>query len=283
MTLAKPTWPDDFISLASGRFRVRADLVATFRKRGWLRPEDVLDDDSLSVFRRVDGRENAVVTLEGPTGRKLQVYVKRHHASAAQHSWPVKRRRPDPPGWAEADASGWCQEAGVGIAPVVAAGYDLDERGRHARSFFMSEALVGYEPADDWIRRIVHLPPENACRWALMKSLADVARHLHGAGLFHRDFYWCHFFVREASPRTFDVRLIDLQRVHRPRWRRWRWRLKDLAQFVFSAPAGFLVGSERQEWLANYFDLTALGPKEKTWLTAIETRAELYRWREKAA
>ena len=27
MTLAKPTWPDDFISLASGRFRVRADLV----------------------------------------------------------------------------------------------------------------------------------------------------------------------------------------------------------------------------------------------------------------
>ena len=52
-------------------------------------------------------------------------------------------------------------------------------------------------------------------------EVADVAGRFHRLGYNHRDFYCCHFFIRETDDGGFRVNLIDLQRVeHRRCWRR---------------------------------------------------------------
>ena len=61
---------------------------------------------------------------------------------------------------------------------------------------------------------------------------------LHRAGMAHRDFYTSHVFCHELEG-GFDLYLIDLARVFRPRWRQWRWWAKDLAQLKSSLPAAW--------------------------------------------
>ena len=39
-----------------------------------------------------------------------------------------------------------------------------------------------------------------------------------------------------------DLYLIDLARMFSPRWRRFRWRVKDLAQLKYSMPAAWVAG-----------------------------------------
>lgn len=65
--------------------------------------------------------------------------------------------------------------------------------------------------------------------------VAPLARQLHGHGLIHRDFNCAHLFV--VDPRAMaSPAVIDVERVFRPRWRSRRWRVKDLASLLASAP-----------------------------------------------
>lgn len=75
---------------------------------------------------------------------------------------------------------------------------------------------------------------------ALARALGELAGTLHAAGLAHRDFYADHIFYNAAGD-AFELHLIDLARVFRPRWRQWRWRAKDLAQLRFSLPAAWVM------------------------------------------
>jgi len=67
----------------------------------------------------------------------------------------------------------------------------------------------------------------------LAYQLGRLAGALHAAGLVHRDLYADHIFVADRDDRI-ELYLIDLARVFRPSWRRWRWRIKDLAALKFS-------------------------------------------------
>jgi hypothetical protein len=189
--------------------------------------------------------------------------------------------RATPAGWNEAWAWSECRRAGVGTAPLIAVG--CQDVGDCVHSFTLTEGLLDYRPADDFAQSLTHLPIDDFRRRTFVESLADLARRIHAAQLFHRDFYWCHFFVHELQPGRFDVRLIDLQRVLRPSWRRWRWRLKDLAQFTFSAPPGWLRGTERWRWFARYLGQTEISSTQQAALAIVNARAEIYRWRDRAA
>ena len=63
----------------------------------------------------------------------------------------------------------------------------------------------------------------------LTERLAELVARLHGAGYVHRDLYACHIFV-ERGLEGGTLSLIDLARMFRPRWRAFRWQVKDLAQ-----------------------------------------------------
>ncbi len=66
----------------------------------------------------------------------------------------------------------------------------------------------------------------------LIKRLALLAKDFHNKGFNHQDFYLGHFFI---TPETGELFLVDLQRVHKRKAIRKKDRIKDLAQFAFSA------------------------------------------------
>ncbi|MCD4825960.1 MAG: lipopolysaccharide kinase InaA family protein [Phycisphaerae bacterium] len=69
----------------------------------------------------------------------------------------------------------------------------------------------------------------------LTDRLVKLVRRLHEAGFVHRDLYAAHIFLHEHSG-GFDLNLIDLARIFKPSLRKFRWRVKDLAQLKYSMP-----------------------------------------------
>jgi hypothetical protein len=224
-------WPADYVALDAGRLRVHPGFLPTLRERGWTTVAAVLDAADVSVVRRVGGRDNCRVTLTNANGAGVETFLKRHFD-----------KRGPAAGLHEADAVGWCQAAGAPTMEVVAAGAD------GPRSFFLSAKVPDAVPADDLWKSL----PNSADRRALLDALAETAGAFHRAGLFHRDFYWCHFYARRLSGSRFAAHLIDLQRVLRRPRLSWRWRVKDLGQFWFSAPRD-LGATDRKRWFGEYF------------------------------
>jgi heptose I phosphotransferase len=241
-----PRWPTGFASLDGGRLLVNPSWLDLLP---WRSLDDVMNAD-VNVVRRVGNRDNCRIDLAGKA-----TYLKRHWHPRA--GWLSQR----PPGLWEADAVGWCQDADVPTMEIVAAGGDAKQ------SFFLSRAIDGI-PADDWWKA----NPNRSERERVMVALAETARRFHAAGLFHRDFYWCHFFVSSFEQTSH---LIDLQRVVRKPWFEWRWRIKDLGQFWYSAPEG-VTDDDRNEWFAVYTQ----GAGAKAVERAALIRAGFYRLKE---
>lgn len=277
-------WPDDYVPLDGGRMRVRSDLVPTFESWGWTTLRAVMETERCQVMRRVGERENCRLDLPlpgQPGPSSLRAHLKRHW-SRGPAGWLAARlsgRRWVPPGLAEAEAAAACQRAGVATMTILAAGTQPGRWAWQADSFLLTEELPG-RPADDFWQDRVAPAEDPQVRSNLLAVLADTARRLHAARLFHRDLYWCHFFVHETEPARFAVALIDLQRVCRSRVLAWRWQLKDLAQFVFSVPEGCLSLEERMHWFRRYRQVEALSAADRLWFRLIGLRAWLYRWKE---
>lgn len=86
------------------------------------------------------------------------------------------------------------------------------------------------------------------------EELVFVVRGLHETGYVHRDLYASHLFLHDHEGRI-KLYLIDLARAFRPRWRTFRWRVKDLAQLKFSMP-WIWVTLYWDIFLASYLDTT---------------------------
>ncbi|MFA6568080.1 MAG: lipopolysaccharide kinase InaA family protein [Victivallales bacterium] len=74
---------------------------------------------------------------------------------------------------------------------------------------------------------------ERERRRKLIRRIAELAAGMHLAKMAHQDFYLVHIFVKEKEDDS--VFLIDLQRVIFEESFSERWRVKDLAQLLFSA------------------------------------------------
>jgi hypothetical protein len=241
--------------------------------------------DQCVVVRRIADRENCRLTLANPETGFIRAYLKRHRTPQPKRFLNNGAEGFIAPGLAEADAVGRCQRAGVPTMDVIAAGQTLDEAAGWVDSFFMSEEISNAKPADElWTTRFgsakdIDFLREDRLRF--LDALADAARRFHAAGLFHRDFYWCHFFVREAPRGRFNVQLIDLQRVSGAERLPARWILKDLAQFRFSMPSD-LTADEQSYWFRRYLGVDKLSWSRRCAHRIIGWRAALYRWKEES-
>jgi hypothetical protein len=92
----------------------------------------------------------------------------------------------------------------------------------------------------------------------LVEPLATLVARLHERGYIHRDLYLSHVFHDAQSGAERSLRLIDLQRVARPRTRRRRWIVKDLASLNYSAPAPLIHRTDRLRWLTHYLGIRKL-------------------------
>lgn len=97
----------------------------------------------------------------------------------------------------------------------------------------------------------------------------------HGTGMCHRDLYLCHVFVDldRAGRRSPTFALIDLARVHQPRWRRMRWVLKDLSQLDASARQIGASHTDRLRCLAAYLGLQRGSPRLRWYAARIVRRS----------
>lgn len=212
------------------------------------------------VHREVKHRRTVEVEIGG-----RRFFIKAHRGCGwceVLKDW-IRGRAPIVSARSEWEAIDRVRALGIGTLRVAGKG----ERGRWpaaVESFVVTEALEGMITLEDLTRTWSGLSGRRQVllKRALLAKVAGLARLLHGDGLNHRDFYLCHFLVRErdwqrwqpdASPAdALDLVLIDLHRVQMRRRIPTRWLLKDLAGLLFSALDCGLTTRDLLRFLKEY-------------------------------
>jgi heptose I phosphotransferase len=201
--------------------------------------DTVMRLETTDRYHAKQGRTTARVRFDGPSGA-ISVYLKRHwslplSARLGALVWPRGRHSPAAAEFAHLERA---RALGIAVPEVVAAGEEIGPWGK-LRSFLMVAELRGCLPLHEAIPELAaSLPP---CVFARLKreliaEMATITARMHGASLFHKDLYLCHFFLDPAltAPTGRRLTLIDLHRLGSHRLTAPRWRWKDLGQLLFS-------------------------------------------------
>ncbi len=213
-----------------------------FAGEGW--PDRVMADpltdrgyqkQGRSIGRKIfaDGRDT------------LCVYLKRHYKLSrwAGLKATLFPNRAWSPGLQEWQRLRWAKAEGFPVPRAVAAGQFVGPWGR-LQGFLATEELHGMLPLHEAVPLAFRtLDPRSFAQWkrGLIAELARLARELHRRKVFHKDLYFCHFYIPEAFTRTVPLDwkdraiMIDLHRLARHRITGAWWQVKDLAQLWFSS------------------------------------------------
>ncbi|MEZ6055099.1 MAG: lipopolysaccharide kinase InaA family protein [Planctomycetaceae bacterium] len=226
-------WPDDFVRRDEGQLLVRPDLVSLFDRLEWQTFDDLLGASSgdhavlVRERRRPGGWDNIVLTVERVGDEPLRLHLKRHRPGQGLQRRVMQRR-----GLQEADAIGACQRAGVPTMEVAAVGVLRPGTSSNEHRFdtlFVSEEIASSETASMAVSRILKAdgPSRHEELLRVIDCVAATAARLHGAGLFHGDCHWPHFFLADDG----TAKLIDLQGLRQATGvaGRYLW-IKDMAQ-----------------------------------------------------
>ena len=218
-------------------------------------------------------RRRTRVVLTDDDGAEHVAFLKRYAAEPLCRR--LGRRLTGRPGPARAEQRNIeaVRAAGVNTMHALACDEDTGLLGPR-RGFLVASAVPGESlergGGQTLLRRLDDTP------WVerFTSALSQTAAKLHAAGLFHRDFYACHIFLDNADeePRLY---LIDLARVFRPCCRRFRWRVKDLAQLLYSMPPAWT-----DDWwgaFLNRYAQTQPGVNASRLARAIAAKAEAIR------
>lgn len=255
-----------------GHLWVHEHYQSALAKLTWTTVDKIVNSQSLSVIRRIEQRDNATQTILLDSGISKRVFIKRH--------WETNPGFIASGVW-EALMAIYCQEQGVPCMQVVAAGAKNVEPDTKTVSVFISEEVAQATQADHWHQSqagvVNELDPDEKAN--LLRSMAQTAAVFHSAGLVHRDFYWCHFLIRQEA-KSIDAILIDLQRSLYNPLNFWRWRIKDLAQWLVSCPR-WVTSDDKQFWWDCYSRCAELRPWRSAFLWhATKLRAAFYRYKD---
>ncbi len=160
------------------------------------------------------------------------------------------------------------QLTGLGIAaPQVIACGSRRNGFREVASLLLTAELHG-ESLEKWLPRRVASLDRNMKR-NLSQDLAALVARLHNAGLIHRDLYMSHIFISAKGENDINLSLLDLQRVIRPRWRRRRLIVKDLAALNYSTPSSAATNADRVRWLRLYLGERSVSANQRTLIRAV--------------
>lgn len=206
----------------------------------------VMTLESRDRLHAKQGRSTARITFHHaagtPSGAPLAVYLKRHY----RLPWPARvAALVDPngkhsPGAAEWDHLQRARTLGVPVPEVVAAGERIGPWAA-LQSYLMIAELSGCEELNVAIPRMAsELDPAafGAMKRRVVAEVARISAALHGARVFHKDLYLCHFYLDlerlRRDPRDVRLVVIDLHRLGEHRILADRWRWKDLGQLLYS-------------------------------------------------
>ena len=264
------------------RLRQRPDWPR-FAGPDW--PDRVMDVAVTDRFHAKQGRTTGrwVLHADGPGPGRLAVYLKRHSTAPwwdrlLATLWPGGDWSPAFKEWEHLE---WARAVGVPVPRTVAAAEYVGPAGR-LRSFLAVEELHDMLPLNEAVPlAAAQLAPAEFRRWkrGLTAEVARLTRLLHDRRRFHKDLYLCHFFIRRADAAAADppwrgrVFLIDLHRLGRHAWTWLWWRMKDLAQLLYSTEVPGIGARDRLTFWRSY---RGPGPRRLTdrWLV----RLVLFKW-----
>jgi len=205
-----------------------------------------------SIGRRVFTEGNA----------RLSVYLKRHYKLPWLHGL-LATLFPNgawSPGLQEWQHLIWAEKQGFPVPRPVAAGQTVGPRFR-LQGFLAVEELHGQLALHEAVPLAAkRLDPITFAKWkrGLTAELARLTRELHRRSVFHKDLYFCHFYIPESFTHTpseywlNQVVMIDLHRLGRhsltARW----WQVKDLAQFLYSSDVEGVTARDRVRFWKLY-------------------------------
>ena len=180
------------------------------------------------------------------------LFLKRYERppASAQIKNQLQTHRRQSCGLIEAEQINELAEAGIKTPKVVSYGQQWGlffEK----RSFIVTEKIPKAESLE---RRLPGcftdaVTAENLKRRrAFIAKLADFIKRFHETGYRHRDLYFSHIFYSDNG----DFYLIDLARAFKPIILSRRFRIKDLAQLYYSAPASFFSSTDRLRFYLRY-------------------------------
>lgn len=183
--------------------------------------------ESSPVKNVLKERGTGRLALESSSGEKVEAFIKRYQPIPLRER--IKNTLAFKP-WNfdavhEIMAVNAVLELGLHtMTPIAAARLD------DGRSCNLTLGIDNYVRAQEFIGQI-RGDQERMSR--LTHNIATLVGRMHGAGMAHQDMYLVHMFVR---PQENDaVYIIDLQRTIFQRQLSQRWRVKDLAQLLFSS------------------------------------------------
>jgi Lipopolysaccharide kinase (Kdo/WaaP) family len=205
-----------------------------------------------SIGRRVfaDGRE------------QLSVYLKRHFKLPWWRGL-FATLFPDSawsPGLQEWQHLVWAAGVGLPVPRPVAAGQMVGPWFR-LQGFLAVEELHGMLPLHEALPlAAARLDPSTFMQWkrGLTAELARLARELHSRKVFHKDLYFCHFYIPELFTRTVPgswvnrAVMIDLHRMGRHTITAPWWQAKDLAQLLYSSEVTGVTARDRVRFWKLY-------------------------------
>jgi heptose I phosphotransferase len=234
-------------------------------------------------FHAKQGRSIARWSLQAG-GRRLTVYLKRHYRAPWWHGWAAALRpgRGWSAAWRESEHLRWASAHGFPVPRPVAVGERVGPWGR-LQSFLAVEELAGMVPLHEAVPAAAgRLSPAAFHRWkrGLAAALARRVANLHRLRHYHKDLYFCHFYIPERLTYYIpagwmnDLFLIDLHRLgHHPWLGRW-WQLKDLAQLLYSSEVAGVTARDR----LRFWQLYAGPGRSRGWWPWLR-RGVLLRWR----
>ena len=106
---------------------------------------------------------------------------------------------------------------------------------KQGRRSVVCTAQVRGRPLDAMLLEVARHGQLSRAHTFLCSVVAPKIRRLHESGLVFRDLYWNHLYATSLAADA-ELCFLDVERVFRPRWRRHRWVVKDLAGLLASVP-----------------------------------------------
>jgi len=131
------------------------------------------------------------------------------------------------------------------------------------RSFCITEKIADAESLERKLPDCFH-GRQNAEKLkqkrSFIEQLAKFVRRFHETGYRHRDLYFSHIFYNDSG----EFYLIDLSRAFRPLLLGQRFRIKDLAQLHYSAPAKYFSKADRLRFFLSLIGKKRLNRNDKS-------------------
>lgn len=224
-------------------------------------PDRVMDVPVADRLHEKQGRSIGRLIL-GAGRDRLGVYLKRHFRLARWRGLlaTLFPNRAWSPGLEEWQRLRWARDAGFPVPRAVAAGQFVGPWFR-LHAFLAVEELYGMLPLHEAVPLAAdRLDSIAFARWkrGLTAELARLARRLHGMKWFHKDLYFCHFYIPEdytrRAPESWENRvyMIDLHRLGRHPLRALWYRVKDLAQLLYSSEVPGVTARDRVRFWKLY-------------------------------